>query len=278
MNQEVRCINLEAILPEPISQIPIGKVGSEGYGLSRPFNRDRTLDAFNVVKNVLGILDRPDLPYGSEGAVADLAFVTKCFTTIHAASKNSWFDLSRLFGYPAQSISGELAQQFHRLRYGIAYYEGDVAEAAKDVLLSDYAPEMLENFTDCIKGSTVPEERGWAYIAWSPNIDAINPICAMGARDGTIPEIMEEVSNSYKRPLKRMGPLAAWLVHDVARAEATIRAVMAGYESSSGFYMLGPRTARENIESALSQDDNLVMSPWHGDDHEVVPAARAGLR
>jgi hypothetical protein len=98
-------------------------------------------------------------------------------------------------------------------------------------------------------------------------------------------EILARLAKGDSRGESNYGLVRTWLVHDPASARDSLREVIA---ERSGDSSLDLGRMSDEIEVALLQADNLVLSPWHVDDEMaferlglVVPdkdiAAPAGL-
>jgi hypothetical protein len=243
-------------------QPPLGFKSTKGFGFQAAFDADKRPRAVASVTLGLESLLGENVPWMSVPHMDALAFLVTAFSTMFTAATPDWFSISRCFGHPAHALSKTIYMDLHLLRHGLAIDDAALVKETAERLADDAVVEMLESARDALQGAATPEEKDWAYIAWSP----VEPgMIAAGARLGVLEDIMWELPKAQKGS-RAYGPLAAWLVHDVDAAALAVAKAMSGQPCKNDLYVANLNKARGRIEAALIADRNLVLSPWHVED------------
>jgi hypothetical protein len=262
-----------------ILELPKDDYPRIGYGMFPPKTYEQ--QAIAVARTIDLILSgKPN--ERDQVHITDINHVGKIFDRSQAACFGDWFRQSASIGYPSHLLARRVTETLASLQRHLDGRDYSGAKNDLDFLHDEAVTEMLENWISVHKGERGPVERGWAYLAWkSGRGDRVIP----GVGNGNMTEILARLAKGDSRGESNYGLVRTWLVHDPASARDSLREVIA---ERSGDSSLDLGRMSDEIEVALLQADNLVLSPWHVDDEMaferlglVVPdkdiAAPAGL-
>jgi hypothetical protein len=244
-----------------------------GYGLNYPTYREPEAAQFARIRDFIQSGD-PESEVVTR--IGDLRSVSEYFARAATAHRPDWFYRSYKLGHPSHLLSRMVTEKLADLQVHIASGEFEAAEEELQFLSSEAVADMLDNYLILSDEKSRPPEpeQGWAYLAWRPDY----PNSAfVGSGEGTMHEILTDLTARERTKGLKFGLLSAWLVHDPEHADRTIHDLWAAKPSANGRYnSVNFDRAAKSIEGALLATDNLVLSPWHIDDDMAFD--RLGMR
>lgn len=234
-----------------------------GYGLIYPKFREPEVAQFARTRD---LIQSGDPASDVVTRIGDLRSVSEYFARAATAHRPDWFYRSYKLGHPSHLLARKVTERLADLQVHIAGGEFEAAEEELQFLSSEAVADMLDNYLTLADDNSRPPEpeQGWAYLAWRP--DYPNSVF-VGSGEGTMHEILSDLSARERTKGLKFGLLSAWLVHDPEHADRTIHGLWTTEPSANGRYnSVNFQRAAKEIEGALLSTDNVVLSPWHIDD------------
>jgi len=207
---------------------------------------------------------------GFTGHVHDLNHIGKIFNRAQSACMADWFLQSHRLGHPSHVLTRRIMAGLVELQGHLERLDMGGARKTLEFLREEAVVEMLDNCIAADNGEDVPEERGWAYLAYRG--DGAFPLLP-GVDAGSMDDILDKLADDMGHG--GQGIFAAWLVHDPEHAGDTLHRMATRHSGGDGFFRLGLRAMADAIEAELIATDNLILSPWHVDDDHAYE--RLGL-
>lgn len=259
---------------KPISAVPHGNYAKWGYGTFPTPDRDWD-GRIIAAKNVLDILDGNVAPQKDNKTLSSISIVRGMFQHIYLRDSRDWFTMSRQLGFPSSAISRPISSTVRELGNAIVMEDKKKIAQACNRLRELPVPDMLDHYLDVTVNAKHPiDEKGFAFILWSESRPGDYWV-------GATPETFDEVFKTLKREYPDRSPygvVGSYLV-DHAKTAQTLLDSACGYfkQSEPGFYRASLDEVRSAVETVLKQNNQFLLSPWHGEEPEDEHEETASL-
>lgn len=229
------------------------------------------LRAFRTVARIISANEMPALKTSDVGA---FSIARTPFVHIAKSNSHNWFTYSRVLGYPSSELSANLDRLLGVIRN--AYSTQNVAAFGQSVeeFVLDGGLSHITEFIHVVEGrKQLRHESDFAYVIFRQGSFSLD----IGAAEGSVLDYSRELDNRHR--LKH-GIIGAWLVDDVAQANADIHACLSQFRQDDGRYLMKVGKARSIVSRVLRDTGNVFdSSSQRPDMHEAtvvtVPTFRA---